>query len=272
MFKSLIVATAVGILGFTSPSAAPAAAPKALDSCELPQVVVHRGGAEDTGYTENTLNAYKIAYKYGLQLWETDIRWDAANKPVLMHDATINRTTNGTGDVTDTTWSTSTVKMDDGTNLKDQGLAQLLTVAGGYGARLLIEPKVLPSAAQAANVVALIDAAGMRDRVIINSFEVTHLAPFKAIAPDLEYSLVSSQPLPAATVKAVGDTYNVGITNLTQAQIDSYHALGIEVYAWTVDTPAEWAPKRTWGIDRYVSNKPITYRAWRDWVCTGEVW
>lgn len=270
MFKSIIVAAAVGLVGYAAPSAAPAAAPS--DSCELPLVVVHRGGAEDTGYTENTLNAYKTAHKYGLDLWEADIRWDHANKPVLMHDATVTRTTTGTGDVTDITWSTSTIKMNDGSNLKDQGLAQLLAVAEANGATLLVEPKVLPSAAQAANVMDLIDAAGMRDRVIINSFEVTHLAPFKVVAPDIKYSLVSTNPLPAATVKAVGDYYNVGITNLTQAQIDSYHALGIQVYAWTVDTPAEWAPKRTWGIDKYVSNKPVTYRAWRDWVCTGEVW
>jgi glycerophosphoryl diester phosphodiesterase len=75
-----------------------------------------------------------------------------------------------------------------------------------------------------------------------------------------------------STAAAVGPILNIAASALTEQLVDDYHAAGVQVYAWTLDTPGQWAPIRTWGIDRYVTNRAVDYRAWRDWVCSGEVW
>lgn len=251
------------------PTAAPA---RLLDTCTIPQAVAHRGGYADSGRTENTIGAYNESYKYGLDEWETDIRFDATGVPYLMHDATIDRTTQSSGEIANYNVAASTIKMTDGAYLRDQSLDALLQLAVQRGATVSIEPKVVATSAQVGQVGLLLNTYGMRDRVLINSFHTSHLAPFKAAMPDLTYGLVSSNPLPPADVAAVGPIFNVGHANLTQQWVDDYHAAGIKVFVWTLDQPGQWAPYRTWGVDRYVSNRPAAYRGWRDWVCSGNAW
>jgi glycerophosphoryl diester phosphodiesterase len=60
-------------------------------------MVAHRGGGED-GVSENALSAFRAAIDAGADVLETDVQWTAPTAeepngvPVLMHDATINRT------------------------------------------------------------------------------------------------------------------------------------------------------------------------------------
>jgi glycerophosphoryl diester phosphodiesterase len=255
-----------------STAVTPAAARRTLDTCTVPQAVAHRGGYADSGKTENTVGAFNEAYKYGIDEWEVDVRFDAAGVPVLMHDATIDRTTQSSGNIADITVAGSTIKMNDGTYLRDQTLEALLASASVKGATVALEPKSLATSTQVGAVGALLNTYGMRDRVLVDSFSTANLQPFKDRMPDLTYGLVSSNPLPVAEVAAVGPVFNVGYANLTQQWVDDYHAAGIKVYVWTMDAPAQWAPYRTWGVDRYVTNVPAKYRGWRDWVCTGNAW
>lgn len=256
----------------TTAAIAPATVRRTVDTCTIPQAVAHRGGYADGPRTENTINAYIDAWKYGLLEWETDIRFDVNDVPYLMHDDTIDRTTNGTGPASAVNIATTTVAMNDGQLLKNQTLAKLLETAADKGATVAIEPKVVATSQQVGQVGLLLNTHGMRDRVLIDSFYTSHLAPFKAAMSDLTYGLVSNDPLPVATVAAVGPVYNVGHTNLTQQWVDDYHAAGIKVLVWTLDQPNQWAPYRTWGVDRYVTNRPAAYRGWRDWVCSGNAW
>jgi glycerophosphoryl diester phosphodiesterase len=59
--------------------------------------VAHRGGGED-GVSENSMSAFRAGVEAGADVLETDVQWtkatpDAPNGvPVLMHDATVNRT------------------------------------------------------------------------------------------------------------------------------------------------------------------------------------
>jgi glycerophosphoryl diester phosphodiesterase len=241
----------------------------ATDSCTVPQVVAHRGGWADVGRTEDTVGAYVKAATYGLLEWETDIRFDRNNVPYLMHDATIDRTTKGTGQASSVNIATTTVKMNDGTALKDQGLARLLSYASHYEASVSIEPKVAATSSQVTRVLALLDTYGMRDRVLFESFRTANLAPFKTAAPNLTYALVVATAVSPATAAGVGSVLYVADAMLTQPLVDAYHAAGVKVYAWTPDTPTQWAAHRSLGIDRFVSDNPVKYRAWRDAVCTG---
>jgi glycerophosphoryl diester phosphodiesterase len=110
----------------------------------------------------------------------------------------------------------------------------------------------------------------MRNRVLIDSFHVENLAPFKTVAPDLTYSLVTSTAVSPAVAASVGPILNINDKALTASLVADYHAAGVKVYAWTVVTPAQWTAHKDLQIDRFVSDNPIRYRAWRDGICTGD--
>lgn len=255
-----------------------------LDTCTIPKAVAHRGGTE--AYTENSLLAYTNSWAWGLNEWETDIRWDVTGTPVLMHDATIDRTTNGTGSVSSITWTDlpTTTKIDGAGSqlLKNQTFEALAALAEQKGATLAIEPKVIPNAQQVTRVLDSIYSHNLEDRVLLDSFSSANLQPFKddpsGRGATLTYGLVTSTAVTPEYAASIGPILNIAAEALnngdvtTTGSVASYQAAGLKVYAWTVDTPAEWAPQRTWGIDRYVTNNPKEYRAWRDWVCTNDAW
>jgi hypothetical protein len=68
-----------------------------------PFMVGHRGGA-DGKYVENTMRAFDAGAKAGAWL-ESDVRFTKDDVPVMLHDATIDRTTNGTGPVANYTYA-----------------------------------------------------------------------------------------------------------------------------------------------------------------------
>lgn len=63
----------------------------------LPVLMAHRGASDEL--PENTLPAFALALEQGAEVLETDIRFTRDDQLVLMHDATVDRTTNGTGAV-----------------------------------------------------------------------------------------------------------------------------------------------------------------------------
>ena len=69
---------------------------------DRPLSVAHRG--HSIAYPENTLEAYRKAIELGVEMIECDVNITRDGKLVMMHDPTLNRTTNGTGNVSAATW------------------------------------------------------------------------------------------------------------------------------------------------------------------------
>ena len=63
-------------------------------------VISHRGG-----YPENTLAGIRLTKKKGFRAVEIDVEYTKDGRPVLLHDPTVNRTSNGTGHICDMTLS-----------------------------------------------------------------------------------------------------------------------------------------------------------------------
>jgi len=66
-------------------------------------VVAHRGGAGIAA--ENTLSAFRKAVRVGADYVEVDVRCTADGRLIVMHDGTVDRTTNGSGEVARMTWA-----------------------------------------------------------------------------------------------------------------------------------------------------------------------
>ena len=91
------LATAAAVAFFVSALAVPAPPPVVLAPPVCPQIAGHRAGGDFA--PENTLAGITATATQGAAVVELDVRFTASHFPVLMHDATVDRTTPGTGAV-----------------------------------------------------------------------------------------------------------------------------------------------------------------------------
>lgn len=155
-----------------------------------PLICGHRGNMLHC--PENTLAGLRSAAAAGARLCEIDVQTTSDGTYVLMHDQTLERTTNGTGFVHRCT-APQIAGLDAG-GLFSQDFAgepvptfrDVLQLAGDLGIGLVVEIKQRHTDdAWIAGLASLIDAAGMADSVAISSFDHPQLLRLKSIAPHL---------------------------------------------------------------------------------------
>ena len=126
-------------------------------------VVAHRGASAEA--PENTLEAFRLGIEQGADALELDVRLSADGVAVVIHDPTIDRTTNGTGSVAGLTLD-ALRRADAGGGARIPTLRAVLESFPSIP--ILLEVKA--PEAQAA-VATEIDRAGASDRVVIASFQ-----------------------------------------------------------------------------------------------------
>jgi len=145
-------------------------------------VAAHRGWR--SRYPENTLEAFRAALALGVDQIETDIRITKDGELVLIHDETVDRTTNGSGRVSEMTFAElraldAGIKKDEcfaGANVPT--LTELMELVKEHPTMTLdLELKEYPTEGREAiayevcdRVLAIVDRYGFTDRVVINSF------------------------------------------------------------------------------------------------------
>ena len=139
-------------------------------------VAAHRGWCSK--YPENTMSAFKAALDIGVDQIETDVRITKDGHLVLIHDNTVDRTTNGKGFVHDMTLS-ELRELDAGNGEKIPTLAELMELVKDHPTVTLdIELKEYPDDFEDKKyayhvcdlILEMIDKYGFSDRVVINSF------------------------------------------------------------------------------------------------------
>lgn len=149
------------------------------------EIVCHRGGNEFA--PENTLEAAHCAFAAGFSVVELDVYSLADGTLAVIHDATLERTTNGRGAVT---WQTGAAlaQLDAGDwfspHFAGQSLPtldQMLALAETYDGGLYIELK----AADPATVLACVTARDALDRCFFWSFDRSRIAALRALSPEV---------------------------------------------------------------------------------------
>lgn len=144
--------------------------------------VAHRGNVP--GYPENTLAAFRQAVKLGADVLEMDLRGTRDGQVVIMHDATLARTTNGKGNVADFTLA-ELKKLDAGQGEEIPTFEEVLNVAvGGTGVKLLLDIKEAPGLDKQ-KVVGLIEKHDAVLDVIVGPRSLADLKAFKTLNPNL---------------------------------------------------------------------------------------
>lgn len=231
--------------------------------------IAHRGLSST--HPEETMAAYREALNKGFAWMEGDVQFTSDGVPVLIHDATINRTSNGTGNVIDKTLAE--LKALDFGSWKNARFAgeqiatfeELIYFCYRNNVNACIELKSLASLANCTELLRITDKYNMRKRIIWHSFVPTSLLNMRSLDPSANLGYLVSSLTPALITEAVSlknGTNNVlisvnfsALTN--QANIDSAISQGLEVHCWTVDSVSDlrnMVNRRVTGINTNLLN------------------
>lgn len=212
--------------------------------------VGHRGlmGVEP----ENTLRSFRRADREGLDVIELDLHLSKDGELVVMHDAEVDRTTDGSGPVAGLT----AAELRD----LDAGLGErvpLFTeVVAAVRAPLQAEIKDRAAARVLAGVIA---DRGLTERVTVISFHDDALREIRALLPRVPLALVTGHSTATAPERA--RELGAGMVSCELAWLEGdvvgrCHAEGIRVIAWTVNSAAQLARARELRLDGVVTDLP----------------
>lgn len=243
-----------------------------LRSAGRPHVVAHRGNSSVA--PENTLAAFESALRAGADWLEVDVHLTRDGRVVVLHDETLDATTDGSGWLRELESSCLT-DLDAGgwfaaayAGQRVPMLADVLALLARFPGRgALVEFKSVWSVSQLAPVVAAVRASGVADRVVVQSFSITTVEGLQQLAPDLPRALLTLLPGPNAgpLCERLGlAAYNPYIAGLLRSPevVAQVHDAGAALWAWTVDEPALWSWLLGAGVDGAITNRPDRLNGW----------
>src|SRR5688500_18691840 len=147
----------------------------------VPELIAHRGASKAA--PENTLEAFRTAWKEGADAIESDWRLSSDGRIVGMHDATVDRTTEGTGKVVALSFE-ALRRLDAGKGERVPTLAEMLALVP-KGKRTFIEVKVGPEIVPALKTE-LAASKVPHERIAIIAFDPNVIAAAKKALPSVK--------------------------------------------------------------------------------------
>ncbi len=237
-----------------------------------PRLIGHRGAAALA--PENTLASIRAAAESGVSWVEVDAKLSRDRVPMLMHDATLERTTTAQGPVADLT-AAELGRLDAGSRFAPRfagepvpSLMQCLSEcrALGLGLDLEIKPDKGSEAATAAAVLSVLDKAGWTaaDPILITSFAIQSLRVVRDYAPTFQRGLLIWK-FPEGWQDAARDLGAVAVISDHKSLQTADDVARIADGGWipmtyTVNDRARAAELYAWGIDGIVTDDPPTLR------------
>jgi glycerophosphoryl diester phosphodiesterase len=227
-----------------------------------PLVIAHRGGAGLS--PENTLFAFRRSWKLGADVLEMDIRETMDGNLVVIHDKTVNRTTDGEGEISQMTLE-DVKKLNAGFKFTaDNGQTfpfreQKITIPtlkevfeALPEARFNIEIKN-ESLTVAGSLCSLIREHKLSERVVVASVNQTNLDNFRRQCAEIATSAGFSEVLKFVTYHktGLGESYSPnmsvlqtienlgGLQVVSKESVETAHKLNLQVHVWTINQPED---------------------------------
>jgi glycerophosphoryl diester phosphodiesterase len=233
-----------------------------------PVAIAHRG--DSAHQPESTLAAFRSAIDAGADWLEMDVQMSDDGHLVVIHDTTVDRTTNGSGRVADLTLA-QLQALDAGNGEQIPTFADVLALASAANIRIFPEaksPELYPGLEM--QMVAALNRANYADRAVVQSFDSASLTRLHEIAPDLplcalyglgHFNLTGPQPGDATAVCPMAEMVLLYPWMIRQA-----HDEGREVYVWFGALEHPWAIRLLveFGADGVIADDPgLVLAAWQ---------
>lgn len=235
-------------------------------------IYAHRGYSG--AYPENTMIAFKKALEANADGIELDVQLSKDGQVVIIHDETLDRTTDGSGKVVDHTLAelkefNAAHSWRGGSEFHPIPLFEEycawvsttdLTTNIELKTGLIYYPEL------EAKCIAIIQKYNLQERVFFSSFNHLSLVTARAIDPAIGVgALVMEWGLEGAG-QAVSDYgfqyYHPSYKSLTKAQVEECHRYGVKVNVWTVNTMQALEDCYAWGVDGIFTDFPTVAKAY----------
>jgi glycerophosphoryl diester phosphodiesterase len=238
-----------------------------LFDLQPPYFFAHRGASAYA--PENTIEAFLLAFEQGAKLIEFDVKVSADENVVVIHDQTVDRTTNGTGRVNLLTLL-EIKQLDAGGWFEDRfsgvKVPTLDEVFEINGKKLFMNVELTnyatPFDGLVDRVALSVKKHGMEKRVIFSSFFPTNLIRAKHLLPEVPRGQLVLpgkagwwQRLWGSLIDVQANhPYTSDVTGDSVAQAHHHRRL---VHVWTVNTPAEMHRLCSLGVDGFFTDDPL---------------
>ena len=233
----------------------------------LPRVIGHRGAA--AAAPENTIASFRTAATMGVAMVEFDVKLTSDSQPVVFHDETLERTTNGHGRMRDTPLA-ALRSLDAGGWFEPvfagepaPTLEEVLAFLLGVGVRPNIEIKPCPDREQeTARIVAAVATAcwpSNRPPPLLSSFSRIALETVREEVPTWPRALIVDRLPPDWHEGALAlgvSALHCQQRHLSPVAITELRRKGLAITAWTVNDPERARALWKWGVDAVVSDAP----------------
>lgn len=205
--------------------------------------------------------AFRAAEGAGADGIELDVHLSREGVPVVLHDETLERTSNGHGRVVD--WSLPELRRLDAGSwfapaFADERIPTLQEVLDWVGERLQVNVEIKSAAAGAAVLSLLRDFP--RSRVLISSFDHRLLAWLRRQDATLPLGFLCDSRFWRGGVRravvAGAESFHPRVDLLSRSLLAACHQGGLAVYPWTVDTPTEASHCLLLGVSGLFTNDP----------------
>jgi glycerophosphoryl diester phosphodiesterase len=220
------------------------------------KIIGHRGAP---GYMpENTLSSFKTAIHLGVDMLEADVRMTKDRRLVIMHDATVDRTTNGKGHVCNMMYSRlRNLRINKKEKIPTiQELIELVNNRCAINFHLKEHEAV-------EELVNTIKKNNIQNKVIISSFSALSLKKIKEIAPEIKTAYLYSKPmlLYIDTAKELGvSALHPPYSLLTKRLVMRAHRHGLKINVWGIEDRVEvFRAKFFYGVDGLIIDDPLLY-------------
>jgi glycerophosphoryl diester phosphodiesterase len=238
-----------------------------VDLFPRPTIFAHRGASQFA--PENTLASFDLAEKQGATAIELDAQLTSDGHVVVIHDDTVDRTTEGLGRVRDL--DINTVKsLDAGSHFdisfKGERIPTLEDVFATFGQRLLINIELKNNASPfddlPAKVASLVTQYHLQERVIFSSFNPIAVHRIKRLLPETSCGMLCSGGwantwMDLRRLRLISfDALHPDISNVDQSLVDRVHGTGSRIHVYTANQPDEIQRLLDLGVDGFFTDAP----------------
>ena len=238
--------------------------------------IAHRGGSQLA--PENTRSAFLNAVALSADYLELDIQLSSDDSMMIMHDNTVDRTTNGTGFVSNLTYAQLRV-LDAGSKFsaafageKIPTFSEVLEIAKNSKTNIGIVAEIKTTNATAVQkTVAMIQKYGMQSRMIVSSFDINQIAAVKTLDSTINVQLfASAQETIVDQIKNIHGAW-IGSNIATKYLIDYAHSKGILFNIWTINGASQMISFIDMGVDGITTDDPKTLKVVSDSTAPSDV-
>ncbi|MFJ4628625.1 MULTISPECIES: glycerophosphodiester phosphodiesterase family protein [unclassified Streptomyces] len=208
---------------------------------------------------ENTLRSFVAAEQAGLDVIELDLHLSQDGALVVMHDADVDRTTDGTGPIAERT------------------LDELRTLDAGRGERVPVFEEVLDAVgsplqaeikdlAAARALAEVMHRRNLVERVEVSSFHDEAIAEIARLVPGVRTALIASRFGPEVVERATeagAETVCLNIRRLTLEVVEAARKADLKIIGWVVNTQDQLRLVRALGLDGATTDYPEIKRTGR---------